>query len=593
MARYCDWNTTDILEMARKWKDDCLIGGGSLLWPGSSVWTTENLGAFKSRFADDPDESEKGFLDKLKIQLAGQPKEVTQIACEVLLVYYLFPISVKRRTKASTIRMIASWVDLNLDADQSFDFFAEGIGNPGMAYLTRQWHETVYILNVGVALAGMSTEERKQLLSDPIAFRSFLDTMPKGFGPQSRHALLHLLFPDYYERIVSAEHKNQIAKAFCGVLEEDAPEDVDDRLYAIRKKLEVLLNKDKLDFYLSPLGECWRGIDNPDNAGDPLDGLKMKKQVVLFGPPGTGKTWTARSIAQRLIRQELLKSRSWGVAEYFKRRDEANLLIESRVSRVQFHPGYSYEDFIRGLQLVDGGRTEYRNGALLNIIDEANKEPDIPYVLILDELNRSDLSRTMGEAFSAMEDRNSSVMLAGQDDRELRIPQNLYFIGTMNLIDQSLEHVDFALRRRFLWFPMGFSKDDFLTVSRYRWNQKTTGRKWSRHAEEFELLAARAQKLNEVIGSEPVLGWQYEIGHTYFCEAVDFVALWMEKQGNPQTILFNKSKKAKWPVTALWNFSIRPLIEQYLSGVDNGDRDRLLARLQAILIDGTGVDESR
>ena len=197
-----------------------------------------------------------------------------------------------------------------------------------------------------------------------------------------------------------------------------------------------------------------------------LQALHIKKQIVFYGPPGTGKTYQAREIAGSLIRQELLKE--WGPRRFFSTPDaKLSELLATRTHRVQFHPGYGYEDFVRGLQLASNGKTEYRDGVLLRMVDDIKGKPaedqKIPVVLILDEMNRADLSKVLGECFSLLEDRDTDVQLGGHDEkpRKVRLPSNLYVIGTMNLIDQSLEHVDFALRRRFLWFFRGFSRDDF------------------------------------------------------------------------------------------------------------------------------------
>src|SRR5208283_5265081 len=134
---------------------------------------------------------------------------------------------------------------------------------------------------------------------------------------------------------------------------------------------------------------------------------------------------------------------------------------------------------------------------------ESGEDSEIPVVLILDEMNRADLSKVLGECFSLLEDRDTAVRLGGHDDepRKVQLPANLYIIGTMNLIDQSLEHVDFALRRRFLWFFRGFSREDFLAVSEKRWDalikDGSIRKDWEKVEAEFETLADRAQRLND------------------------------------------------------------------------------------------------
>jgi 5-methylcytosine-specific restriction protein B len=164
----------------------------------------------------------------------------------------------------------------------------------------------------------------------------------------------------------------------------------------------------------------------------------------------------------------------------------------------------------------------------------------------------------------------------------------------MNLIDQSLEHVDFALRRRFLWFFRGFSREDFLGVSKKRWDSlRETGevhRDWERVEAEFETLADRALRLNEIIDGNSYLGSQYQIGHTYFCDVVSFAHRYLassEKRRN--RVLFNGKGAALDPVEALWRYSLAPLMTQYLSGIDAAERDSLTARAASVLLAGSSA----
>ena len=362
--------------------------------------------------------------------------------------------------------------------------------------------------------------------------------------------------------------------------------------------MQEFLPSADLDFYWEPLRACWYA-DGEAEAISPLQALHIKKQIVLYGPPGTGKTYQAREIAGGLIRQELLKS--WGPRRFFSSPDKIVELISARTHRVQFHPGYGYEDFLRGLQIGSNGRTEYRDGVLLRLVEEMTRESEqdrrIPVVLILDEMNRADLSKVLGECFSLLEDRYTDVLLGGQDEkaRKIRLPHNLYVIGTMNLIDQSLEHVDFALRRRFLWFFRGFSREDFLTVSRKRWDLLHEAgeihRGWEKVESEFENLADRAQGLNDLIDGNGYLGSQYEIGHTYFCDVVSFVHRYLaSSERRRNRVLFNGKGTALDPINALWRYSLAPLMTQYLSGIDATERDGLLARAESVLLLGGAVE---
>ena len=268
-------------------------------------------------------------------------------------------------------------------------------------------------------------------------------------------------------------------------------------------------------------------------------------------------------------------------------------IVADRVRAVQFHPGYSYEDFVRGLQLVEGGKTEYRDGVLLQIIEEVSKEADemkgIPFVMIFDEMNRGDLSKVLGECFSLMENRGQSVQLAGQDKapRTISFPDNLFVIGTMNLIDQSLEQVDFALRRRFLWFPRGYARQRLLDVAAYRWERlkqsNAITKDWDRYAAEFEILGDSAEALNKLIDHHPSLGPQYEIGHTYFCDVVSFVERDLAICNRSRVLFTKRGDGRDETIGALWRYSLLPLLEQYLSGIDGTERQQFLRRAELVL----------
>ena len=554
MARSSDHHRERIYKLAADWQCKCLLGGKSLLWPDDQVWTKEVLESFKTCFTEQPDESADSFEEKFKRQLAPEGSLVTKLAAELILIYFLFPSQVSGKRKRELIEKIVSWKALEIPAgaEKILEPLEGGIGDTGVGYNFRRDLEIAFLAETALKLVAKPDEERRGILDDHTQFRNLLDQVSGDSTRQGRDVLLHLLYPDHYERIASRRHKQQVAETFSEILAGtgvDVPEDIDDKIYAIRGRLEQLLPhqpNQELDFYLEPLRQCWYVTGDSDDLA-PLQGLGIKKQIVFYGPPGTGKTYEARQLADRLVRQGLLQE--WGPSEYFSC-PSVDEIVQKRTRRVQFHPGYAYEDFIRGLQLVDGGKTEYRDGVLLRIIEQLQRDSEdyraIPFVVILDEMNRADLSKVLGECFSLMEDRDTPIQLAGQDatPREVSLPDNLYFIGTMNLIDQSLEQVDFALRRRFLWFFRGFDRQQFLAVAEYRWEQSHIRREWEeRHASEFGTLAERAEALNERIAQHPSLGEQYQIGHTYFCDVVSFIETELAAQPRIQFVLYSRQGK--------------------------------------------------
>ena len=167
-----------------------------------------------------------------------------------------------------------------------------------------------------------------------------------------------------------------------------------------------------------------------------VDGLKDKGQVIFQGPPGTGKTYVAKRIAE------------------WCREHGGNFQI------VQFHPSYSYEDFVEGFRptLTDGqAGFNLTKGPLRRIAQEAEANQDATFILVIDEINRGNVAKVLGELYFLLEYRDDKVGLQYSNE-QVSLPKNLWFIGTMNTTDRSIALVDAALRRRFYFF--GFFPDE-------------------------------------------------------------------------------------------------------------------------------------
>ena len=161
----------------------------------------------------------------------------------------------------------------------------------------------------------------------------------------------------------------------------------------------------------------------------------------------------------------------------------------------------------------------------------------------------------------------------------------------MNLIDQSIEQIDFALRRRFLWLLCPFDAEALVGATEAKWHDLKSGLDWERIEPDFRKLAAAASALNKEIHDSPLLGAQYEIGHTYLLDVVVFLRNFLgPRPTRKQNYLWNKKGEALEPVVQVWNLSLRPLLEQYLAGLDATARNAELDRLSKVLLKPSVVE---
>ncbi len=228
-----------------------------------------------------------------------------------------------------------------------------------------------------------------------------------------------------------------------------------------RRKIEILDWYDRsYAFYVAPnktLTRCadentattisikkWykQVIDNQKKVKT-LELIKFKHQIILQGPPGTGKTRLAKLLAEEITRKGNTLA------------DKDEQISQGEYQIVQFHPAYSYEDFVRGIvaETNENGNISYKveNRVLAEFAKKAQANPNGKYVLIIDEINRANLPSVLGELIYALEYRGKAVttMYELEGDRQITLPENLYIIGTMNTADRSVGHIDYAIRRRF------------------------------------------------------------------------------------------------------------------------------------------------
>jgi 5-methylcytosine-specific restriction protein B len=154
-----------------------------------------------------------------------------------------------------------------------------------------------------------------------------------------------------------------------------------------------------------------------------------------------------------------------------------------------------------------------------------------------------------------------------------------------HLIDQSIEQIDFALRRRFLWVLCPFDADSLLSAAEFKWSGLKSSLEWRRIEPDFQLLAGAAAELNKQIHASPLLGPQYEVGHTYLLDVVVFLHNELgSRPGTKQKFLWGKKGEALNPVLQVWKLSLCPLLEQYLAGLDANARKTELARLEKVFL---------
>lgn len=597
MGVYTDGARERIDETIELWKERCLLGDGSLLWPEDHLWTADHVRDLRDRFRAQPMYGQPGsFEDKLNRQLDEAPADVRRLASETLVIYNLFVgwilLSDTKREMAASV--LPDGVALP-ETEPVHSGLGEGIGSPGPGWLFNRGAEFGLLVDV---LAGSKTLERdrqEELLAEPWDFEAWIDDFPGATTKQMRHILLHLLFPKTFERIASGGHKRTITEVFRGLVD-NPPDDEDRHLGEIRDRLRQLLasgyphlaDDDQFDFYREPVSSAWLTGD-----AENLAALRFKKQIVLYGPPGTSKTYQAKELAAGLIRQHALEN--WGAARVFSDPAAVEAVVENNTHRLQLHPAYSYEDFVRGLAIGADGATEYRPGYLMRLRDDIEEQRTeqgddaLPHVLILDKLNRADLSRVLGEAFSLLEDRDQVVELPGgnpgEKPTELALPMDLYVIGTMNLIDQSVEQIDFALRRRFMWRECRFQGDVLLTVVRQRWEQSGQRTPWSRIESDMRRLVEAAENLNARIAEMGALGERYEVGHAYFFDIVPL----LERQMPPKRA--STAKQFLWhggqpqgALVGLWELALSPLLGEYLAGLDAAEAEQALGELRAAFV---------
>ena len=541
-----------VYEAASRWVDSALRTDGSLFTPGKPIWSSQWLGELHERFLNNPDESQDAFIDKLERQLANSHPEVYQLMGEILYVYFLIVSTNNSDGEEETIKTVLRWAPAPVAIPPDLAAgLVPGLINPGQGFHAYRPFQVGFIIEFVEQWKQKSTDERALLLENPWEFKNFLHNIPlssrllsKGGNRyrMQREAILHLVFPDTFEVAISVDHKEKIAATFARLVTEPT-DDLDRKLEQIRRGLEPEHGSGCYLFYEDPVKSLWENngqkkrqpvsppVGDPPAPKPPSDLqtladkllfdveylheieklLDDKRQVIFQGPPGTGKTYVARELANCLSGSK------------------------ERVRLVQFHPSYAYEDFVQGYRpaLVSGQPGfKLTNGPLLEAAERARAEAK--HFLVIDEINRGNLSKVFGELYFLLEYRDEEMRLLYADEL-FSLPDNLYIIGTMNTADRSIALVDLALRRRFHFVEFHPNTPPVQGLLRRWLEQNAPAMSW---------VADIVDHANEKLDDQ-----QAAIGPSYFM-----------KDGLNEEML-----------RLIWKHNVRPYIEEHLYG----EHDRL------------------
>ena len=604
------------------------------------------------------------FIDKIKLQLLGknkingqelkieikypnnisdenQKKQIQKNAIEVLAhCAWLWRLVPYNANMQSTIKSVKEILDLHedlksikLNTNSFFNSNIKGIASTGTYYNTNKPFELAFVINFLDKYLKQNQDKKSEInILNELCKKSIIQTYGEIVKKDKKsdfvesekkekhtktasiaNALLFFFKQDEYEPIVSNNHKESIVDNLRYLIDDKCKgaEEINDE--GCKQEIEIDLKikciKDKLlendeyksfedsskFFYEEPIEELW----NPS--------ILPGKNIIYYGAPGTGKTYSVKKIVEAKVKAQCGK----------------NECAEDYYEIVQFHPSYTYEDFIDGVKPIgiQNGQMQFelKNGVFKQMCIDAfkelanakqnNREPK-KFYFIADEINRAELSRVFGELLLCLEEdkrlsykngkltgvklktqnsnlweeENAVVVInnnkcSNKKELYFGVPENLYFIGTMNDIDKSIDSFDMALRRRFKWIQKTCNYD---VIYNELLGKGVDDNDIDIYVTDRKAGKGRCNLLNKYITNTLNLGSSYELGHSYFMNITEYINALKNKQNN---------KTINIPKTAyenLFDQELAPLLKEYLRSEisDPKELEKQLKCMKIIFVDG-------